>query len=573
MYRNMKISTKLIIGFFVIAIIAGIPGIILNIMMKNLNEEHSLTLERYGFAQGDVGRAMLAMADYNLQVRDIIGFTDTVAMKKAMTKLEIDERTYNECVDKVAQDIFGDEEESQFDLICTAYDAYLAKSKEIIEQGNTYSIQDSHRAQNAAITTLDPLYNTLYESWEKLLAIKDQDGDLQSREIRSRETLFSGFSFAIMLAAFIIAVAGGVGIARSISEPIRYCVSRMSGLSRGDLSSPVETRGSKDETGILLDSLKETSNELQFIISDLSSMLADLANGDLTTDTQNENLYIGDFAPLLDSLRKTIASQNNAMRTIFKSSDQVSIGSAQMAGGAQSLSVGAAEQANSVEELSSAISELMNDVNNNAENARSAEELAKETSERMLESNSRMQQMIEAMNEITDSSSQISEIIHTIEDIAFQTNILALNAAVEAARAGEAGRGFAVVADEVRNLAEKSAEASGNTAVLIENSVRAVGNGRRIADETAHRLAQAVESSEQVTRTVEMISEASARQAEALSQVTRGVDRISGVIRSNSATAQESAAASQELSGQAGTLKALVEKFRIISDQQEKMNS
>ncbi len=566
MYRNMKISTKLIIGFFIIAIIAGAPGIILNFMMKALNDEHGLTLDRYGFAQGDVGRAMLAVADYNLQVRDVIGFTDTVAMKKSMTKLEIDEKTYDECVAKVAEDIYGDEEQAQFDIICAAYDAYLAKSKEIVEQGNTFDIQESHRAQSAAITTLDPLYNDLYEAWEKLLTIKDQDGDLNSDKISSQENLFSVLSFSLIIAAFVISVALGVYIARTISEPIRYCVKRMSGLSRGDLSSPVETTGTMDETGILLESLKDTANELQFIISDLSNMLSDLAEGDLTTDTKNENLYIGDLEPLLHSLRKTISSQNNAMRTIFRSSDQVSIGSSQMAGGAQSLSVGAAEQANSVEQLSSAVAELMNDVNKNAENARAAEQLAKNTSDKMVESNTRMQQMIEAMNEITDSSARISEIMHTIEDIAFQTNILALNAAVEAARAGEAGRGFAVVADEVRNLAEKSAQASGNTAALIENSVKAVGNGRQIATETAARLALAVESAEEMTRTVEMISEASARQAEALSQVTQGVDRISGVIRINSATAQESAAASQELSGQAGTLKALVGKFKIINE-------
>lgn len=563
MYRNMKISTKLIIGFTVVAIIAAIPGIILNIMMKGLNEEHSLALQRYGFSQGDIGKAMLAAADYNLQVRDVIGFTDTVSIKKSMDKLAEDERLYREYTASVEENLYGDAEKEQFELICAAFDAYLSKSKEIIEQGNTIDIQESHRTQNAAITTLDPLYNKLYDAWEELLRIKEQDGDEKSREIRSRESVSSVLSISLISASFIIAIVGGMLIARSISQPIRYCVSRMSGLSRGDLSSPVEITGAKDETGILLDSLKDTANELQFIISDLSMLMSELADGNLTADTNNENLYIGDFEPLLNSLRKTIASQNSAMRTIFKSSDQVSIGSAQMAGGAQSLSVGAAEQANSVEELSAAITELMSDVNKNAENARSAEELAQDTSLRMLESNSRMEQMIAAMNEITESSEQISEIIHTIEDIAFQTNILALNAAVEAARAGEAGRGFAVVADEVRNLAEKSAEASGNTAILIENSVRAVGNGRKIANETAKRLAEAVESSEQVTKTVEMISEASARQAEALSQVTRGVDRISGVIRTNSATAEESAAASQELSGQAGMLKALVEKFTI----------
>ena len=199
----------------------------------------------------------------------------------------------------------------------------------------------------------------------------------------------------------------------------------------------------------------------------------------------------------------------------------------------------------------------------NADNAQQANAKAGSISTEMNVSNEKMQLMIQAMEDISHCSNEISKIIKTIEDIAFQTNILALNAAVEAARAGTAGKGFAVVADEVRSLASKSAESSKNTSVLIENSLKAVENGTRIADETAQSLYQAVNGVNEMTAIIGQISEASSAQAHSISQVTLGIDQISSVVQTNSATAQESAAASEELSSQSQMMKNLVNKFKL----------
>ena len=225
--------------------------------------------------------------------------------------------------------------------------------------------------------------------------------------------------------------------------------------------------------------------------------------------------------------------------------DQVSAGSDEVSNGAQVLAQGSTEQASAIEELSASIDTVAGQVKQNADHAVDANSQMAVVGDEMEKSNSEMKKMLDAMSDINESSTKIAKIIKAIEDIAFQTNILALNAAVEAARAGAAGKGFAVVADEVRNLAGKSAEAATNTNVLITSSVEAVQNGMKIADATAQTLVEAVNGSKEVMGLIEQISAASKEQALSIEQITQGVEQISGVVQTNSATAEESAAASE----------------------------
>lgn len=240
-------------------------------------------------------------------------------------------------------------------------------------------------------------------------------------------------------------------------------------------------------------------------------------------------------------------------------------GSQQVASGATALSQGSTEQAE-VDNLAARISSVSDSVHKVAKGAQQVSRISREVKDGLLTSNGKMQNLTTVIQRISDNSTEIHKIVKTIEDIAFQTNILALNAAVEAARAGAAGKGFAVVADEVRNLASKSAEASKNTAALIENSLQAVENGKRIADETAQSLEVVINDIQEASSMMDTIAKASADQAESISQITLGIDQISSVVQTNSATAEESAAASEELSGQAQILNELVRKFRLEGD-------
>ena len=264
---------------------------------------------------------------------------------------------------------------------------------------------------------------------------------------------------------------------------------------------------------------------IQTIIGDQDYMLGEMAKGNFAVEPRVPERYVGDFTAVLNSLTNIKSRLSNVMMQINQSADQVAAGSDQVSSGAQALSQGATEQASSVEELAATIADISSQVTRNAENAKQASQKANTLGVELDEGTRQMNEMTAAMDEIRGKSQEIGKIIKTIEDIAFQTNILALNAAVEAARAGAAGRGFAVVADEVRNLASKSADASKETSALIEDSVRAVENGSRVAAETAKTIMTVAEESRSIVTTIDEIAQASMQQADAVVQVTQGMDR------------------------------------------------
>ncbi|MHB1014164.1 MAG: methyl-accepting chemotaxis protein [Desulfurivibrionaceae bacterium] len=227
-------------------------------------------------------------------------------------------------------------------------------------------------------------------------------------------------------------------------------------------------------------------------------------------------------------------------------------------GTSHQLAEGASEQAASLEETSSSLEEMASMTRRNSEHAIQAETLTKEASSTIGHAGESMQRLTVSMEEISRASEETSRIVKTIDGIAFQTNLLALNAAVEAARAGEAGAGFAVVADEVRNLAMRAAEAAKSTATLIESTGEKVRTGSDLATETNKSFSEVSAAANRINTLISEIASASKEQAHGIDQINKAISHIDSVTQQNAASAEESASASAELSGQAGRIRDIV---------------
>lgn len=325
-----------------------------------------------------------------------------------------------------------------------------------------------------------------------------------------------------------------------------------------------ELAGKDDEIGHIAAAAILLCGNMKNAVEDIGRILGEMADKNLAVDINcNRELYIGEFSELFESIGTIQQNLIEVMSNISAAAEQVNSGSWQVAAGAQNLSDGAAGQTASIDMLAKSIIDINSRVKENSDSCSEACRMMVLTSENVNEVNKKMNRLTEAMESISGNSGEIKNIIKTIEDIAFQTNILALNAAVEAARAGSAGKGFSVVADEVRNLAGKTSEAVRVTTSLIENTVEAVDNGSAVTGETVEAMKSLSGYIVKAKSIMEHAAEIGISQSQMVNEINSDIAQISQVVQSNSATAEQSAAASEELSGQAGNLSQLINKFNL----------
>jgi methyl-accepting chemotaxis protein len=332
-------------------------------------------------------------------------------------------------------------------------------------------------------------------------------------------------------------------------------------MTNGNLSNRMEL---VKLAGQYKDTAKNINSMLDVImkpINEALDVLKLMSEGDLTAQVQGD--FKGDHALLKNILNETIDSIGDILGQVKVTVEEVTRGAMQVSDASTALSQGATESAASLEEITSSMAEIGSQTKLNAENANTANYLTLEARNAAEKGNTEMQQLNNAMSEITESSKNISKIIKVIDEIAFQTNLLALNAAVEAARAGRHGKGFAVVAEEVRNLAARSASAAKETAEMIENSIRTVDKGSNLAGKTAEALETIKSGAVKASDIVGEIATSSNEQAQGISQINEGLNQIDKVTQTNTASAEESASAAEELSGQANQLRIMLSRFKI----------
>ncbi|MCL2697479.1 MAG: methyl-accepting chemotaxis protein [Oscillospiraceae bacterium] len=560
--KNMKISQKLLLCFSIVLALAMVIGIVGIIGQRYMSDAAT---EMYKTAS-PMSTLLVAVYDFSALRYEVANAVIHAEDLAYVTKIENDMKTQFSEFEELMRDYrstvtSGSDGEALFDEIMDKYD-------KVVKPGMLRVFQEIRNG--ASLETLIGILDSIENDSNIISADLKQLGAIRTQFIRDRDESTTRMAsqmliliIAVIVGAVTIAVLLVITVSKMITKPLVPLTSFMvKAGTTGELTMSAEENAAmkefsqyNDETGQCL----KGADAFVRHIYNVSKILKRVAEGDLTVH----------LTPLSEkdtmgySLQHMMKQLNMMFGEINSSTSQVNSASGQIAEGAQSLAQSSTEQAASVQQLSSSIQDMSGQIKETAGMTGKCAELSQNIKEKAEKGSQQMDELMKAVREITDASTQIEKVIKVIDDIAFQTNILALNAAVEAARAGAAGKGFAVVAEEVRNLASKSAEAAKDTSGLIENSINKASLGLSLATNTASSLHEIVSGISENAEIIADIAMSSSGQSTAISELNIGVEQVANVIQQNSAIAEQSAAASEEMSGQTDVLRGLVAQFKL----------
>ncbi|NTV14031.1 MAG: methyl-accepting chemotaxis protein [Desulfobulbaceae bacterium] len=555
-FYDLTLKAKLLSGFITVALLAVVIGFIGTTNIHKINQADTFLYEKMALPLGYLIDMSTEFQHIRVNVLKYANAASPEARNKIYADIEKNKADLATADEKYTHTFINDDDKklfSEYQGKQQAYTKLVALMHSLGKEGKIEELKaliggEMHTASGEYQSIVNKLHDLNMEAAKAQAEANDATAAAASLEMDI--LMVVGGLLAVGLGLFIASIVQG----QLGADPAE--VKNIAGkVALGDVAMTIDLTGKKP------DCLLAAMDKMVKSIKTKTEAAQVIAAGDLTGKIEVSSPQ--------DTLGQALQTMQQGLSVTITQTklagNEIANGALQIADSSQSLAQGASEQASSLEEISSAMTQMSSQTKMTADNAHKAQELSHAASAAAEEGNRQMQQMVEAMEEIQVASQSVANVIKVIEEIAFQTNMLALNAAVEAAHAGQHGKGFAVVAEEVRNLAARSAKAAKETADLIAGSVSKTENGAKIADLTAASLAEITNRVAQTSDLVKGIAEAAREQSQGIDQVSQGLHQIDQVTQQNSANAEEGAAASEQLSGQASHLNQLMQAFKVDS--------
>ena len=518
MLNQMKVGTRLIAGFLILAVLGAVVAAIGILNMSRLNDRTSDLYRQELLGVSYVKEANINLIYMGRGMRNILLASSDQARQGAIAKLDSARVALKANLDKARPLFYTDEGKQMLAEVEAGVGKYDALIVETTKRALADPLQESRASADFLFGTVAPVANAVDSRMTDLSRLKEKNAETAAADA----TALYESGRAMMLMLVLGSAAAGIGLGVLLTR----------GLTRQLGGEPAYA----------------------------SAIAGRIAAGDLTVAV---DLRQGDSDSMLFAMKTMRDSLANVVGQVRTGTDTIASASSQIASGNLDLSARTEEQASSLEETASSMEELTSTVKQNADNARQANQLASSASEVANRGGAVVSQVVDTMASINESSRKIVDIIGVIDGIAFQTNILALNAAVEAARAGEQGRGFAVVASEVRTLAQRSAAAAKEIKQLIGDSVSKVDAGAKLVDHAGATMEEIVASVRSVTDIMGEITAASQEQTAGIEQINMAVSQMDQVTQQNASLVEEAAAAAESMQEQAAKLAQVVSVFKL----------